>query len=209
MSKRAAVFRVRGCLESCGSGHWRQLFVASINTLIWGLPCDQANSPIWNFSCSFSLWAGSCRVTLPISHQDSWVSLWKDASVPTHPGPPCPFPLPGWWHHPFAPCPPLPIHLQNDLAKARGVTEWVRVAQSCPTLCDAMDWLARLLCPWNSPGQITGVVAFPFSRGLPNPGIELRSPTLQADSLPSEPPGKPNQEESKNQTLHSFPLIKG
>ena len=26
---------------------------------------------------------------------------------------------------------------------------------------------------------------------LPNPGIKPRSPTLQADSLPSEPPGKP------------------
>ena len=27
---------------------------------------------------------------------------------------------------------------------------------------------------------------------LPNPGIELRSPTWQANSFPSEPPGKPN-----------------
>ena len=27
---------------------------------------------------------------------------------------------------------------------------------------------------------------------LPNPGIEPRSPTLQADSSPSEPPGKPS-----------------
>ena len=27
---------------------------------------------------------------------------------------------------------------------------------------------------------------------LPNPGIEPRSPALQADSLPAEPPGKPN-----------------
>ena len=27
---------------------------------------------------------------------------------------------------------------------------------------------------------------------LPNPGIETRSPTLQEDSLPSEPPGKPS-----------------
>ena len=26
---------------------------------------------------------------------------------------------------------------------------------------------------------------------LPNPGIEPRSPALQADSVPSEPPGKP------------------
>ena len=26
---------------------------------------------------------------------------------------------------------------------------------------------------------------------LPNPGIKSRSPTLQADSLPTEPPGNP------------------
>ena len=32
---------------------------------------------------------------------------------------------------------------------------------------------------------------FPSPRDLPNPGIKPRSPTLQADSLPSEPPGKP------------------
>ena len=30
-------------------------------------------------------------------------------------------------------------------------------------------------------------VAFPFSRDLPNPGIESRSPALWADSLPAEP----------------------
>ena len=28
---------------------------------------------------------------------------------------------------------------------------------------------------------------------LPNPGIELRSPTVQVDSLPAEPPGKPSE----------------
>ena len=33
-------------------------------------------------------------------------------------------------------------------------------------------------------------VAMPSSRGLSNPGIELRYPTMQADSLPSESPGK-------------------
>ena len=32
---------------------------------------------------------------------------------------------------------------------------------------------------------------FPSPGGLPNPGIKTRSPALQADSLPSEPPGKP------------------
>ncbi|KAB0350400.1 hypothetical protein FD754_015257 [Muntiacus muntjak] len=34
-------------------------------------------------------------------------------------------------------------------------------------------------------------VAFPFSRGSSQPGIKPRSPALQVDSLPSEPPGKP------------------
>ena len=33
---------------------------------------------------------------------------------------------------------------------------------------------------------------FPSSGDLPDPGIEPGSPTLQTDSLPSEPPGKPN-----------------
>jgi len=32
---------------------------------------------------------------------------------------------------------------------------------------------------------------FPSPGNLPNPGIELRSPAFQEDSLPSEPPGKP------------------
>ena len=32
---------------------------------------------------------------------------------------------------------------------------------------------------------------FPSPEDLPNPGIEPRSPALQADALPSEPPGKP------------------
>ena len=41
-----------------------------------------------------------------------------------------------------------------------------------------------------SPVDILEWVAIPFSKDLPDPGIEPRSPTLQVDSLPSEPPGK-------------------
>ena len=33
---------------------------------------------------------------------------------------------------------------------------------------------------------------FPSPGDLPDPGIEPRSPALQADTLPSEPPGKSN-----------------
>ena len=40
---------------------------------------------------------------------------------------------------------------------------------------------------------------FPSPGDLPDPGIEPRSPALQADALPSEPPGKP--------TLHEFKLL--
>ena len=41
-------------------------------------------------------------------------------------------------------------------------------------------------------------VAIHFSRDLPNPGIEPRSPASQADSLPSELPGKPPNEDIIN-----------
>ena len=44
---------------------------------------------------------------------------------------------------------------------------------------------------WNSPGKNTGVGShFPSPGDLLDPGIEPRSPTSQADSLPSEPPEK-------------------
>ena len=49
----------------------------------------------------------------------------------------------------------------------------------------------RLLCPWDSPGKNTAVDC--HSPGdLPDPGIEPRSPSLEADALISEPPGKPH-----------------
>ena len=46
----------------------------------------------------------------------------------------------------------------------------------------------RLLCPWVSPGKNTAV-GCPPPGGLPDPGTEPAAPALQADSLPSEPPG--------------------
>jgi len=42
-----------------------------------------------------------------------------------------------------------------------------------------------------SPGKNTGVGCYVPLRDLLKPGIEPRSFTLQADFLPSEPPGKP------------------
>ena len=70
----------------------------------------------------------------------------------------------------------------------------------------------RLLCPLHSPGKNTGVGChFPSPGDLSDPGIELRSPTLQADSLPSEPLGKPfllQREESIAELQKTYPLWK-
>ena len=44
----------------------------------------------------------------------------------------------------------------------------------------------------------------PFPGDLPNPGIKPKSPTFQADSLPSDPPGKP-----KKTGLGSLSLLQG
>ena len=44
---------------------------------------------------------------------------------------------------------------------------------------------------------------FPSPEDLPDPGIEPRSPILQADALPSEPPGKP-----KGSKTHSNLTVK-
>ena len=87
----------------------------------------------------------------------------------------------------------------------------VSVTQSCPTLCDPMGCSS----PGSSVHRIiqarTLEQAFPSPEDLPDLGIKLGSPALQADSLPSEPPGKPwvhvikmtrVQPSSRSRTVH-------
>ena len=79
--------------------------------------------------------------------------------------------------------------LSNSLLSVYKESE---VAQSCPTLFDLMD------C--SPPGssvhgfsrqEYWSGLPFPSPGDLPDPGIEPRSPALEADTLTSEPPGKP------------------
>ena len=50
-----------------------------------------------------------------------------------------------------------------------------------------------LLCPWGfSRQEYWSGLTCPPPGDLPNLGTKPRSPTSQVDSLPSEPPGKPN-----------------
>ena len=63
----------------------------------------------------------------------------------------------------------------------------VKVALLFLILCDPMHYTVHGILQ----ARILEWVAFFFSGDLPNPGIEPRSPTLQSDSLPAEPQGKP------------------
>ena len=68
----------------------------------------------------------------------------------------------------------------------------VLVTQSCLTLCNPMDSSP----PGSSvhgilQARILEWIAFPSSGYLPNPVIKPGSPALEADSLLSEPSGKP------------------
>ena len=61
----------------------------------------------------------------------------------------------------------------------------------CPALCDPVDCSPPGSCvPGILQARILEWVATSLG-DLPNPKIKFRSPALQADSLPSEPPGKP------------------
>ena len=66
------------------------------------------------------------------------------------------------------------------------------VAQLCPTLCDPVDCSP----PGSSvhgafQARILEWVAISFSKGSSLPRDRTRTPTLQTDTLTSEPPGKP------------------
>ena len=61
---------------------------------------------------------------------------------------------------------------------------WIVARQAPPTMgFSRQEYWSRL--PFSSPGDLS------------DPGIELRSPTLRADILPSEPQGNPGVKHSK------------
>ena len=65
-----------------------------------------------------------------------------------------------------------------------------RKSESCSVMSDfATPWTIWSM-EFSRPEYWSGK-PFPSPGDLPNPGIEPRSPTLQADALPAEPQGKP------------------
>ena len=75
----------------------------------------------------------------------------------------------------------------------------VKVAQSCPTLCDPIDCIVHGILQ----ARILEWVAFPFSRGSSQPRDQTHVSRI-ADSLWSKPQGKP-----KNSGVGSLSLLQG
>ena len=66
------------------------------------------------------------------------------------------------------------------------------VIQWCPTLCNPTNVACQASLPMEfSRQEYWSGLTFPSPEDLPDSGIELWSPASQADSLQSEPPGKP------------------
>ena len=91
---------------------------------------------------------------------------------------------------------------QGGLRAGIGTLE-ASASEICSVMSDSLQ-PHGLYSPWNSPSQNTGVgsLSFPSPGDLPNPGVKPRSPTLQEDSLPTEPPGRP-----KNIGMDSLSLL--
>ena len=95
-----------------------------------------------------------------------------------------------WW----APVPPKELettehaHMHCSLRKVKES----EIAQSCLTVC--YPWTVAHQAPLSmgfSRQEYWSGSPFPSPGDLPDPGIKPRSPTSQADTLTSAPPGKP------------------
>ena len=70
----------------------------------------------------------------------------------------------------------------------------VKVKSLSPVRLYATPWTAAYQAPPSmrfSRQEYWSGLPFPSPGNLPNPGNEPRSPALEADTLTSEPPGKP------------------
>ena len=99
--------------------------------------------------------------------------------------------------------PALLSHLEFNFIPLAPSLSLSEVAQSCPTLCNPMDWMepTRLLRPWNFPGKSTGVgchfllqrilptreLAPTCSKILPHKQLPFLRPPLQGVPPPSSP----------------------
>ena len=103
---------------------------------------------------------------------------------------------------PFEPACQRRRHKIHGLDPWVGKIPWRRAGQLTPVFLVAQ--LCPFAAPWTAAHPATGPLStafprqeywsgypFPSPRDLPDPGMEPGSPTLQADSLSTQPSGKP------------------
>ena len=84
---------------------------------------------------------------------------------------------------------PLTVWITTNCEKFKS-----EVSQLCLPLCNPIDSNLQIFPLMGfSRQEYQGGLPFPSPEDLPEPGIEARSPTLQADILPSEQLGKPKE----------------
>ena len=120
--------------------------------------------------------ASQAPLSMGISRQEYWNEL------------PCPPPgdVPNPGTEPRSPT----WQVDSLLSEQPGNSDYSEVAQSCLTLYDPMGCQIPLSIRF-SRQEYWNELPCPPSGDLLDSGIKPRSPALQADSLPSEPSGKP------------------
>ena len=127
-------------------------------------------SPVYPGIFSFSIFTCLCRLIQKLSHAESQYSVFS--KIPSY----------SWAD--------LLLNSFNCLHKM-AMKFKVSVTQSYPIIW-TVACQAPLSVEFSKQEYISlGKSPFPSPGNLRNPGIKLVSPTLQADSLLSEPPGKP------------------
>ena len=78
--------------------------------------------------------------------------------------------------------------------QAAGKSSTVKAAQSCPAICDLIDYTVHGILQ----ARILEWAAFPFSGGSSWPRDRTQISRIEVDSLPAEPPGKPTGKPNRN-----------
>ena len=149
--------------------------------------CDQLSTHPW-----VSVYTGTGKPYFPWQHL--W---WPRFAIPT-----CWLYFVRYFLHYLSPCITVVIHLSASFegkrvfpslySKLACYLKEMLVAQSCSILCNLTDCspLGSSVYGFSRQDEWSGQPVA-SSGHLPNPGTKAGSPALQADSLPSEPPGKP------------------
>ena len=110
--------------------------------LTYMIKCVNPHLPLWKFSI-LGAYAGSLLYVVRHFIDFHFVFLWV---IVFHFG--------SSWEN----------KVHSRWMKWRDFKELIRY--SCPALCDSIDYSPRLLCPWNSPGENTGVDMHSLIQGI-------------------------------------------